>query len=139
MLWPDHCVENSQGAEYHQDLDREARFDKQTYSVFKGINEQVDGYSAIYNMLDYSETQLPSLLKNNDIDHVYVVGLALDYCVKYTAMDVATKLNIKTTVLTDATKPVTEATGKEALTLLEANGVLFATTDDLMPKVIEDL
>ena len=123
MLWPDHCVKDSKGAEYHEGLDREARFDKPTHEVKKGITEQVDGYSAIFNCLNQSETPLPDLLKDNGIDHVYVVGLALDYCVKFTAIDVATKLNIKTTVLMDATKPVTEATGKDAIAALEASGV----------------
>jgi nicotinamidase/pyrazinamidase len=61
---------------------------RQIHYVTKGVEEQVDSYSAIYNVAGTSETRLPELLKDQGITHVYVVGLALDYCVKFTALDV---------------------------------------------------
>ena len=106
-----------------------------TYYVHKGEVEQVDDYSAVYNRLNVSETLLPVLLDFNGITDVYVAGLALDYCVKYTAIDLQTKLKLKTTVLIDATKPVAHDTGKQAIFDLQHAGVMFATTKDLMPKM----
>jgi nicotinamidase-related amidase len=86
----------------------------------------------VYNQLGYSETDIPLLFSEYKIDQVYVVGLALDFCVKYTAVDVRTKLRIPTTVLLDATRAVAPATtGKAAIATLKSVGVRFANTTDI--------
>ena len=71
------------------------------------------------------------MLATWQIDKVYIAGLALDYCVKFTALDVATKLNIDTTILIDATRAVAPDTRKEAMKILTESGVHFANTTDI--------
>ena len=60
--------------------------------LVSGLEEQVDSYSAVYTVAGGSDTQLADLLQAQAIDRVYVAGLALDYCVKFTAIDLQTKL-----------------------------------------------
>jgi len=100
--------------------------------VLKGVEEQVDSYSAVYNVAGSSDTQLPEMLKKWKIDKVYVVGLALDYCVKSTALDIATKLGIETVVLTDLTRAVAPDTGKAALKLMGNSGVTFSEYEEII-------
>lgn len=83
FLWPDHCVQGTFGAEFHKDLDRE----KVTHIVQKGKNPEVDSYSAFYDNNRQEKTDLSDFLKYHDIELVEIVGLALDYCVKYTCLD----------------------------------------------------
>ena len=67
------------------------------------------------------ENSLRSTLKKLGIQHVYVAGLALDYCVKYTTLQ-ALRRDFETSVIIDATKPVTEKTGAEAVHAVTAAG-----------------
>jgi nicotinamidase/pyrazinamidase len=75
--WPEHCVQNTSGAELHASLDR-ALVD---VIVDKGQDPGTEGYSA------FEATRLDELLRERGVDHVTVVGLATDYCVKNTALD----------------------------------------------------
>ena len=75
--WPVHCVQDTPGAELHPDLDHE-RLD---VIIDKGHNPDTEGYSG------FDETELEQLLRERGIDHVTIVGLATDYCVKNTALD----------------------------------------------------
>lgn len=75
--WPEHCVEGSSGAQLHPALDRE-RID---IVVDKGQDRSTEGYSG------FEGTNLADLLRERGVDRVHVVGLALDYCVKNTALD----------------------------------------------------
>ena len=75
--WPEHCVQGSPGAELHPSLDR-ALVD---VVVDKGQDVATEGYSG------FEATGLAELLRERGIDHVTVVGLATDYCVKHTALD----------------------------------------------------
>merc|ERR1712224_426106 len=79
-VWPDHCVHESPVAQIHSDLDRSVHFNTPVHFVKKGLEEQVDSYSAIYNIVGTSETLVPALLRDAGIEVVYVAGLALDYC-----------------------------------------------------------
>ncbi|MBT0572024.1 bifunctional nicotinamidase/pyrazinamidase [Riemerella anatipestifer] len=83
FMWPDHCVENSFGAEFHKDLNTS----KVDYIVKKGKNPEIDSYSAFQDNNHFMKTGLADYLKENDIQLVEIVGLALDYCVKYTCLD----------------------------------------------------
>jgi nicotinamidase/pyrazinamidase len=65
-----------------------------------------------------------------EISQVYVAGLALDYCVKFTALDVMKKLEIPTTVLIDATRAVDPKTGVEAMGELKDAGIKFMNSTD---------
>jgi nicotinamidase/pyrazinamidase len=83
VLWPVHCVQATPGAELHPRLDR-ARF----HQVFpKGTDPAVDSYSGFYDNERRRSTGLADWLRAEGVDRVYVLGLATDYCVKYTAVD----------------------------------------------------
>ncbi len=83
VLWPVHCVQNTPGAELVKELDT-SRIEK----VFhKGSDPGVDSYSAFYDNDHRVATGLGEYLKNKGVRQVYVMGLATDYCVKYSALD----------------------------------------------------
>src|SRR5690606_37820350 len=91
VMWPNHCVQETKGADFHQKLES-FRFEK----VFpKGMNPEVDSYSGFFDNDYISSTGLGEFLKAKGIVEVDVVGLALDYCVKATALD-SQKLGFKT-------------------------------------------
>ncbi|MCD6113350.1 MAG: bifunctional nicotinamidase/pyrazinamidase [Bacteroidales bacterium] len=102
VLWPDHCIQNTFGAEFHKDLIISG---KNTYYIFKGTDPNVDSYSAFFDNKKIHDTGLNKLLKEKNIDEVYICGLSTDYCVKYTAID-AIELNYNTYIVADATKAV---------------------------------
>lgn len=83
FMWPDHCVQGTFGAEFHADLNRE----KVTHIVQKGKNEQIDSYSAFQDNNHFMKTGLDDYLKYKEIQLLEIVGLATDYCVKYTCQD----------------------------------------------------
>jgi nicotinamidase/pyrazinamidase len=100
-LWPDHCVQGSYGAELHKDLNIE----EIDLILRKGTNPQIDSYSAFLENDKQTKTGLDGYLNSLGIKEVYVCGLALDYCVYYTATD-AVKFGFETYVIVDATKGV---------------------------------
>lgn len=100
VLWPDHCVQNTKGAEFNTSIDTE-HFD---YIIRKGRDKEVDSYSAFQDN-DGSSLGLAGLLKSLDIDEVDIVGLAFDFCVKYTALDSAEN-GFKTNVILAGTRAV---------------------------------
>ncbi|UUV19010.1 bifunctional nicotinamidase/pyrazinamidase [Fusobacteria bacterium ZRK30] len=80
IWWPDHCVQGSIGAELHKDLKSIKN------KINKGQNPKYDSYSSFFDA-NRKATKLNPLLKENDIDTLYIVGLATDYCVKFTVLD----------------------------------------------------
>ena len=83
FMWPDHCIQGTFGAEFHRDLNRE----KVTHIIQKGKNVEIDSYSGFQDNNHFVKTGLEDYLKYHDIQLVEIVGLALDYCVKFTAID----------------------------------------------------
>lgn len=83
FMWPDHCVQGSHGAEFHKDLNTS----KINHIVRKGTNPEIDSYSAFQDNNHFMQTDLDNYLKEKNIELIEVVGLALDYCVKYTCLD----------------------------------------------------
>lgn len=101
VLWPDHCVQGSEGAELVEPLER-GRLD----AVFqKGQDRQVDSYSGFFDNGRRHDTGLAAWLRARGVEAVYIAGLALDYCVKWTALDSA-DLGFSTHLVRDATRPV---------------------------------
>jgi len=101
VLWPDHCVQNSWGSEFHPEL-KTNHFQK----IFqKGIHQKIDSYSGFFENDRSTKTLLDSFLKENSVKEVYILGLATDYCVKYTVLD-ALNLGYKTFVIIDACRGV---------------------------------
>ncbi len=78
FMWPDHCVQNTSGAEFHPDLDTS----KVTKIIQKGTNVEVDSYSGFQDNNHFMKTGLDDYLKSKGIQMVEIVGLALDYCEK---------------------------------------------------------
>ncbi|NVM34651.1 MAG: bifunctional nicotinamidase/pyrazinamidase [Candidatus Lokiarchaeota archaeon] len=83
VLWPDHCVQGTKGAEFHNELNLNLA-DK---IIQKGMNTNVDSYSGFQDNDKKSETGLRKYLDSKKIKRIFVCGLALDYCCYYTAMD----------------------------------------------------
>lgn len=83
VLWPDHCVQGSQGAAFHAGL---ATAPAQAI-IRKGFRRQIDSYSAFFENDHATPTGLHGLLGERGISHLTMVGLATDFCVKYSAVD----------------------------------------------------
>ncbi|QZD68703.1 bifunctional nicotinamidase/pyrazinamidase [Pseudomonas sp. 3-2] len=82
-LWPDHCIQGSRGAEFHSGLD----LPHAQLIIRKGCNPDIDSYSAFLEADRVTTTGLAGYLKERGIDTVYMVGLALDFCVMFSALD----------------------------------------------------
>lgn len=96
VLWPDHCIQGTQGAEFHEDLDT-ARADM---IIRKGYNPAIDSYSAFFENDRTTPTGLTGYLKTRGISDLTMVGLATDFCVNFSAVDAA-KLGFTVTVISD--------------------------------------
>jgi nicotinamidase/pyrazinamidase len=125
MLWPDHCVAGSPGAELHPALP----WDRARAIIRKGMDPAVDSYSAFRNNYDARgqrpATGLGGYLRELGVTGVYVCGLARDYCVRATAEDAAA-LGFATTVLWDLAEPVAAVSDAVARTALERAGIVIA-------------
>ena len=95
VLWPDHCIQGSQGAAFHSDLRTDGDL-----IIRKGYNPAIDSYSAFFENDHTTPTGLEGYLRTRDIDELVMVGLALDFCVNYSAVDAA-NLGFDVTVLCD--------------------------------------
>ncbi len=129
ILWPVHCVQGSSGAEFHEDLTRQ-----DWTSIFqKGMNPEVDSYSGFFDNARRGDTGLGDFLKEKGINKVFVTGLALDYCVKFTALD-AVSLGFETFLITDATRAVNfkPTDGDQAIREMESAGVKIIESNELI-------
>lgn len=120
FMWPNHCVQGSFGAEFHKDLDRS----KVTHIVQKGKNPEIDSYSGFQDNNHFMKTDLDDYLKYHDIQLVEIVGLALEYCVKFTCLDAAQNGYI-TCLHFNGTKAVNvkPENGRDTIYQLAENGV----------------
>ncbi len=101
VLWPDHCVQGTKGAEYTDKLNT-----KRIEAIFrKGMEHGIDSYSGFYDNGHKKSTGLADYLRGRNVGELYVVGLAGDVCVNYTILD-AVKEGFKTYLIIDGTKPV---------------------------------
>jgi len=85
ILWPDHCVQNTRGAELRADLD----LSRAELLVRKGFRRDIDSYSAFFENDHKTPTGLQGYLRERGFKRVVIVGLALDFCVRYSAEDAA--------------------------------------------------
>eukprot|EP01086_Lenisia_limosa_P008536 TRINITY_DN3019_c0_g1_i1.p1 TRINITY_DN3019_c0_g1~~TRINITY_DN3019_c0_g1_i1.p1 ORF type:complete len:201 (-),score=34.94 TRINITY_DN3019_c0_g1_i1:117-719(-) len=120
-LWPSHCVGGTSGSELAADL-----FIPEGAEFFrKGHEKDIDSYSAFFNNRG-DPTGLAEMLKKLGVSELDVCGLALDYCVKSSALD-AQKSGFKTTVLRHFTLPVSAETGVAALAELNKQGISISS------------
>ncbi len=120
FMWPDHCVQGTFGAEFHPDL----KIPENIHIVQKGKNPDFDSYSGFQDNNHFMKTDLDDFLKYHDIKLVEIVGLALDYCVKFTSLD-AVQNGYITCLHFNGTKAVNvkPENGKDAIYQMIENGV----------------
>jgi|SRR5579871_916334 len=120
-LWPDHCIQGTKGAELIPELETS----KVQHIIEKGQDKRVEMYSAFaapFSNPVVSRSGLADTLKEAKITHVYVVGLAMDYCVKFTALDAA-KEGFSTYVVHEGTRAVDPTKWDNVRSQLEKAGV----------------
>jgi len=130
VLWPDHCVQRSKGAEFHPQFDM-----SRVAKIFqKGVDPGIDSYSGFFDNGHRRGTGLAEYLQPAGVTGIYIAGLATDYCVKYTALDGRT-LGYNVFVIEDACRGVNLNPGDSATAIdqMRAAGVKVVTSDDLVP------
>ena len=101
VLWPDHCVQGTVGAEISSELNQ-----NKIEAIFrKGMNTTIDSYSGFYDNGKLKCTGLGDFLKGRGVKEIFVCGLAADYCVYFTAKD-ALELGFTSTIIENATKAI---------------------------------
>jgi nicotinamidase/pyrazinamidase len=101
VLWPDHCVQASAGAAFHPDLET----DRADLIIRKGFRPGIDSYSAFFENDRETPTGLEGYLRTRGIDRLLMVGLALDFCVNFSALDAA-RLGFDVTVQTELCRAI---------------------------------
>lgn len=129
VLWPVHCVQNTLGAAFAETL----KMDKVKKVFQKGTDPEIDSYSGFYDNGHLRATGLGDYLKAQGVSKVVIVGLAADYCVKFTALD-AKQAGFETTVVRDGTYAVNLQEGdlEKALEDLKASGVQIASSEEIL-------
>lgn len=125
-LWPDHCVAASEGAALHPELDQT----NINLILHKGTQAGLDSYSAFFENDGTTPTGLHGYLQEFGIDTVYVVGLALDWCVYFSATD-ARRLGYTTVLIEDLSRPVDVPAGfaQKRLSAMREKGVKIETME----------
>ena len=100
-LWPDHCVQETPGAAFHPDLS----IPHAELILRKGFRRPIDSYSAFFENDKRTETGLRGYLRERGFKRVFVVGLALDFCVRFSVED-ARRADFETLLVADACRPV---------------------------------
>jgi nicotinamidase/pyrazinamidase len=127
VLWPDHCIQETEGAAFHEELET-----KYIDFVFrKGYHKNIDSYSVFFENDRCTSTDLHGYLKQLPIETLIIGGLATDYCVFYSVMD-SLRLRYKTILLTDAVAGVGTPEGsiERALKTMKDSGAFFAASGD---------
>ncbi|MBD3215792.1 MAG: bifunctional nicotinamidase/pyrazinamidase [Candidatus Lokiarchaeota archaeon] len=126
VLWPDHCVQGTKGAEFHEDLDKILA----RAIIRKGMDSEVDSYSGFRDQLKKKETGLRGFLKGLDVKRIFISGLALDYCCYYTAID-GIEFEFDVNFIVDLTRGIDDPEGSisSALEDMKSKGVKFLNKD----------
>ena len=101
VLWPDHCVQDTRGAAFQPEL----RIPHAELILRKGLRREIDSYSAFFENDKKTRTGLAGYLRERGFTRVFLAGLALDYCVRYSAED-AIKAGFAATVILDACRGI---------------------------------
>ena len=118
ILWPDHCVQGTRGADFHPAL-----LQRSDHIIRKGFRSEIDSYSAFYENDRTTTTGLTEWLRARDIEAITLVGLATDFCVADSAQD-AVREGFRVTVLTDLCRAIDlDGSAARALARMRAAGV----------------
>jgi len=121
-LWPDHCIQASTGAEFHRDLNTTGA----QLVIRKGFRASIDSYSAFFENDHTTSTGLTGYLRERGIQRVFCVGLATDYCVRFSAED-AVAQGFDTTVLLDGCRGIDlDGSVDAAITSMRGTGVIIS-------------
>lgn len=121
-LWPDHCVQGSEGAQFHENINSDL-FE----TIFrKGTDISIDSYSGFYDNHHKKSTGLAGYLRNKKVDEIHLCGLAADFCVYYTAVD-ALQEGFQVVLYTDATKAIDSNQFEKQLKELQGNKNFYMT------------
>lgn len=127
ILWPPHCVQNTPGAELAPGLDTS----RIRHRVTKGTDPGIDSYSAFFDNGHRKDTGLDALLRSEGASELYIMGLATDYCVKYTALD-ARRLGWPTVLVLDGCRGIELQPGdiERAVQAMRKAGVTIRGSDE---------
>lgn len=131
FLWPDHCIQGTDGAKLAPGL---AYVGVANLILQKGYNKHIDSYSAFFENDKVTDTGLLTYLESENIKRVFLCGLALDYCVNYTAIDARKYADLDVVVIIDLAKPVNspEDSLSNALKNMKENRVKFTSSEQIL-------
>jgi nicotinamidase/pyrazinamidase len=118
ILWPVHCVQNTHGAEFAPSFDTS----RVAHVFHKGIDPRIDSYSTFFDNAHRRHTGLADYLKKRAINEIFLMGLALDYCVKYSTLD-ARQLDLNAHVILDGCRGINLDPGDIDCAIDEMKGV----------------
>ena len=126
VLWPGHCIQQSLGADFSNQLDT-----KKIEAIFrKGMDKEIDSYSGFFDNGKKKATGLAAYLKGRDITSVFVAGLAADFCVYFTAMD-ALDLGFGASIITDATMAIDNKSLQAKFDSFVSKGGVLVNSQDI--------
>lgn len=126
VLWPDHCVQGTHGAAFHAGLD----LPRAELVIRKGFRREIDSYSAFYENDRKTPTGLAGYLRDRGLKRLFIVGLATDFCVAYSAED-ARREGFSVVVVADACRGIDlDGSLAAAMARMQGGGVVIARTAD---------
>ena len=125
VLWPDHCIQGTKGSEFHNQLNVTMAH----LVIRKGIDREIDSYSAFTENDRQTDTGLAGYLKNANLKRVFICGLTLDYCVYCSAVD-GIKKGFVTLVIPELCKGIAEETTEKAMKDMTEKGVKLVGLKD---------
>lgn len=127
VLWPDHCVQGEEGAEFHPDLNTS----KSQVIIRKGFRKNIDSYSTFYENDQTTVTGLTGYLRERKVKEIYTTGLATDFCVKWSVLDGINE-GFKMYLVQDAVRGIDlNGSLQEALIEMKEKGAVFITSDQI--------
>ncbi len=133
ILWPIHCVQDSFGAAFHKDFDHT----KAEQVFYKGTDPKIDSYSAFYDNARQRSTGLADYLRLREVESVYIMGLATDFCVRYSVSD-ALKEGFEVYVIEDGCRGVNLKAGddREALEVMQQEGAKTILSSQIKRRIV---
>ena len=126
ILWPDHCIQGSDGAEFHPELN----INKAELIIRKGFRKAIDSYSAFFENDHETPTGLTGYLRERGIEALYIAGLATDFCVHWSAVD-GRHLGFDVYVVEDASRGIdTNGSMETALQRIRESGAHIITSNE---------
>lgn len=129
VLWPDHCIQGTDGATIDPRID----IAKVHHFVHKGVNKEIDSYSTFFDNAHNMSTGLAEYLKKEGVEKLFLCGVATEYCVLYSALD-ALKMGFTVFVINDACKGIDLHQGDDnaALALMKKNGAFIIHSQEVI-------